>query len=149
MTTGRSLPAIATLRILIVEDEALVAMELEMILAGAGHAPGGIADDIGSTRKAVQHCRPQLALVDMQLAGGVSGLEVAAMLRQVGVPVLFLTGNCPGANGHGLALRCLHKPATDAAILAAVQVAASCRDGSPLPRIPAGMHLYGCNRLPG
>ena len=65
------------MKILIVEDEALVAMSMELVLEDHGHEVVDIADDLASAILAATHFRPELALVDMRLAGGDSGLHVA------------------------------------------------------------------------
>lgn len=122
-----------TLRVLIVEDEALVALEIEGMLALAGHEAVARADDLPSAVAAAEAERPDLALVDVQLAQGASGIEVAAALRERGVPVIFATGNCPTERGRGLAMGCLHKPISDRALAAAVGAAKALLDGEPLP----------------
>ena len=58
---------VKSLRILIVEDEALVAMEIEGMLGLAGHEAIAQADDLQSALAAVEAERPDLALVDSQL----------------------------------------------------------------------------------
>src|SRR5919107_3429438 len=113
MRAFRTAPRSDALRIMIVEDEALVALEIGGMLAMAGHEAVGQADDLPSAVAAAEAEKPDLALVDIQLAQGTSGLDVAAALRERGVPVLFATGNCPTERGRGLALGCLHKPISD------------------------------------
>jgi PAS domain S-box-containing protein len=78
--------------ILIVEDEAVVALDLKMQLEDLGYAVVGIADDAEQAlRLAAQH-KPSLALMDIQLKGPVDGVNVAAQLRrQMDLPVIFLT----------------------------------------------------------
>ncbi|EYD74340.1 Two-component response regulator [Rubellimicrobium mesophilum DSM 19309] len=143
MRAFRTAPRSDALRILIVEDEALVALEIEGMLAMAGHEPVGQADDLPSALAAAESEKPDLALVDIQLAQGTSGLDVAAALKERGVPVLFATGNCPTERGRGLALGCLHKPISDRALAAAIETAGAVLRGTPLPaHIPSALHLY-------
>lgn len=131
------------MRILIVEDEALVAMEIESMLGLAGHEAVAQADDLPSALAAVAEERPDLALVDIQLAQGTSGLEVAAALKAQGVPVLFATGNCPTERGRGLALGCLHKPISDQSLEVAILAADALLHGGPVPdRLPSALHFY-------
>jgi CheY-like chemotaxis protein len=134
------------LRVLVIEDEALVALEIESLLTNAGHKVVGVAEDRVSASKLVQQVmpRPNLALVDMRLANGASGLQVAADFAVLGIAVLFVTGNCPAERGQGLAVGCLHKPFTEAELLTAVATAEAVLHGRPLPRrLPSGLHLYG------
>ena len=133
------------LRVLIVEDEALVAMEIESMLILAGHDTIGLADDMATAMAAVDIELPDLALVDMQLAHGCSGLDVAAALVQRGVPVMFATGNCPCERGQLLALGCLHKPFNDQTMAAAIGAAEIMLGGRFVPALPPSLHLYAGN----
>ena len=131
------------MKILIVEDEALIAMSIEAILEDNGYDVVDIADDEASALEAANRHNPELALVDMRLAGGDSGLSVARKLNAMGVAVVFATGNCPGPAIRKLAIGCLHKPLSDEQIIAGVSVADAKRRGAanPPPPLP-GMHLF-------
>jgi len=89
-----------TRRILIVEDEMLVAMELEYILEDLGHECVGIAPDVET---ATEHFEAplDLALVDLNLRDGLTGPQIAEALSQRGVPVIFITAN-PRQLGNGI-----------------------------------------------
>lgn len=130
------------LRVLIVEDEALVALEIETILTQAGHQPVAIADDVPSALAVVDEAQPDIALVDIQLARGASGLTVAAELKARGIPTLFATGNCPGEQRDDLAIGCLHKPFTDRSLTAALAAVATVLRGSRPAQVPSSLRLY-------
>ena len=130
------------MRLLIVEDEALVALEVESILGSAGHEVIGTADTLHEALEVAEAERPDLALVDIQLAEGNSGLDVAAALKARGIPTLFATGNCPTERGAGLALGCLHKPFTDRSLASAIDVADAVLRGQTPTRLPQALHLY-------
>ena len=55
-----------------------------------------------------------------------------------GIPVFFLTGNCPTEGGHGIALCCLHKPFNQSELVASVAVAQAMMLERALPPIPLG-----------
>ena len=78
--------------ILVVEDEGIVARDLQLTLAGLGYdvpATAGSAEQ--ALQVAAQH-RPDLVLMDIHLMGGEDGIEAAALLRQrFDVPVVFLS----------------------------------------------------------
>jgi DNA-directed RNA polymerase specialized sigma24 family protein/CheY-like chemotaxis protein len=78
--------------VLIIEDESIIALDLESIVKGLGHEVVGIAatrDD--AVRKALLH-KPGLVLADVRLADGSSGVDaVADILRSFDVPVIFIT----------------------------------------------------------
>ena len=82
------------LRVLIVEDEALLAMQIEQLLLEAGHEPVGHAMDADEAFALAREARPDLALVDLHLRDGLSGIAVMRQLtREHGVAGLFLTAN--------------------------------------------------------
>lgn len=82
------------LRILVVEDEALIALELECLLDDLGHVTIGVA---GTSAEAIALGRalaPDVALVDIHLVDGPTGIEVARALSQDGrITVVFMTAN--------------------------------------------------------
>ncbi len=79
-------------RIFIVEDEALVAMELEDRLCGMGYEVCGRAARGAGAVDAIVRAEPDLVLMDIRLADDVTGIDVAEQLRvRSDVPVVFLT----------------------------------------------------------
>lgn len=79
-------------RIFIVEDEAFIAMELEDRLRQSGYLVCGTAAQGELVAERVDMLKPDLVLLDIKLAGNVSGIEVARNLARLGnVPVVFLT----------------------------------------------------------
>jgi DNA-binding response OmpR family regulator len=82
--TGRS-------RILIVEDDVLIAMELEERLGEMGYAVVGPAMTVAAAEQAIAQEKPDAALLDANVAG-VSSVALGARLAAQGVPVAFCTG---------------------------------------------------------
>lgn len=79
--------------ILIVEDEALIAANIEEVLAESGFRVAGVAASATEAISLADEHRPQLALVDIRLTGSVDGIELACRLREeFGVPSIFLSG---------------------------------------------------------
>ena len=79
-------------RVLIVEDEAVLATTLELIIEDAGHQVVGWALDAAQASRLANDHRPDLALVDIQLKHGDDGVAVARELTEEhGVAVIFLT----------------------------------------------------------
>jgi CheY-like chemotaxis protein len=130
------------LRILIVEDEALVAMELEYMLESAGNEPVAIADHHDAAVAAARATRPDIALVDVQLAQGDNGVDVARSLKELGIPVLFATGNCPGDRGAEVAIGCLHKPLTDKTLALGLAAARQVLSGAEPEELAGPVHFY-------
>lgn len=131
------------MKILIVEDEAISALSMEAVLQEHGHEVVAIADDECSAIRAAAEREPDLAFVDMRLSCGDCGLSVARRLCEMGVTVVFATGNCPGHDLGDLALGCLHKPISDDLLVRSVMVAeAKARRCDNFPPPPPGMHLF-------
>ena len=84
----------APARILLVEDEAIIARDLERRLQRLGYEVVGIADTgAGAIAKALE-TRPALVFMDIVLQGPIDGVDTAAALaRQMDVPVVFLTAH--------------------------------------------------------
>ncbi|MDQ2762230.1 MAG: response regulator [Pseudomonadota bacterium] len=80
------------LRILIVEDDALIGDLLAEMLTGMGHRVCAIeATETGAVLAASQH-RPDLMIVDARLARGTGVSAVETILRTEPVPYLFISG---------------------------------------------------------
>ncbi len=81
-------------RILIVEDEAVVAWDLEDVLTREGHHICGCAPNYETALLLAEANRPDLVLVDLRLANGTSGLATASEIyHRFGIRSLFLSGN--------------------------------------------------------
>jgi CheY-like chemotaxis protein len=78
--------------VLIIEDEPIIAMDLEGIVQGLGHKVAAIADTRSSAVAAARTHHPGLVLADIQLADGSSGIDaVTDILNDFEVPVIFIT----------------------------------------------------------
>jgi DNA-binding response OmpR family regulator len=130
-----------TLRVLIVEDELLIALELESLLQDEGHEVVGIAPNRDQALALGRDLAPDLAFVDIHLADGPTGVDVARRLSsEHGVTVLFMTANSKripedfaGARG------VIAKPYTERGVREALAYVMS--DQSPAPR-PAGTMTF-------
>lgn len=129
-----------TAKILIVEDEFVVAMHLEAILEDSGHQSVGIAPDLDTALQLADH-RPDLALVDINLRDGETGPIIAERLRQQNIAVLFVTANPRMLEDRNVtAIGVLTKPCDEDLIVAAVDYALGARRGLQLPA-PPGLTL--------
>lgn len=81
-----------TTSVLIIEDEPLIAMQLEDLVTGLGHTVSGTAATRTQARAAVDEAMPGLVLADIQLADGSSGLDAVDDILSAGsMPVIFIT----------------------------------------------------------
>jgi len=127
-------------KILIVEDEFVVAMNLEAILEDGGYESVGIAPDL-DTALELAGSEPDLALVDVNLRDGETGPVIAERLRERNIAVLFVTANPRMLEARSAsAIGVLTKPCDDSVILAAVDYALGAKHGMPLPA-PPGLTL--------
>lgn len=134
-----------TARILIIEDEALVAMELRFVLEDLGYEIAGTAADARTALGMVHDTEVDLALVDIHLSDGATGVELGRELAQrMGVTVLYMTAN-PGMVRDGVAgtIGVLSKPSDEHAVQTAVDYALRRREGRPVEYAPPGLQLFG------
>jgi len=85
-------------RLIIVEDEAIVATDIAMRLTELGYEVVGTAAAGEEALALAERVRPDLALMDIHLRDAMDGIEAAQeMRRRLGVPVVFLTAYSEGA----------------------------------------------------
>jgi CheY-like chemotaxis protein len=91
-TAGREIARQIATDVVIIEDEPLIALDLERLVSDLGHRVVKIARTEKQAIEAVKRARPGLILADIQLADGSSGLDaVNQILREFSVPVIFVT----------------------------------------------------------
>ena len=80
-------------RVMIIEDEAIIAMDLEAIVADMGHAVTGIARTADAAVNLYNTEKPHLIMSDIQLADGSSGIDAVNKIvaDDPEVPVIFIT----------------------------------------------------------
>jgi PAS domain S-box-containing protein len=79
-------------KVLIVEDEPIVALDLQQEVEGFGCEVVGLAESADEALAATESNRPDLALMDVRIAGSMDGIQTARLLRNMyKVPVVFLT----------------------------------------------------------
>ena len=132
------------LKILIVEDEALLAMELESLIEDAGHSVAGWATSSREARILVDTVGADLAFVDLNLGDGPTGLAVARYIAQTNASmVVFLTANASGLpETFEGAVGVISKPYTMNGLLAALRyLQEGVRRPPPSSKLPAGFSL--------
>lgn len=81
------------MKIMIVEDEALLALELASELESVGHEIVGEATCLKDAVKIIDSRSFDLAFVDLHLADGFTGIEIGDHLNARRIPFVFVTGN--------------------------------------------------------
>lgn len=110
---------------MIVEDQALLAMELELVLGESGCDVVGCAMDTAGAFAIVERERPDLALIDVNLLDGLTGPRIAQrVVSEFGCAAVFLTANPEQIpDGFAGALGAVSKPFDEATIRAVVTFA--------------------------
>ena len=79
-------------RVLIIEDETIIALDIENLVGEMGHKVTGIATTRDDAIRMAREQRPDIILTDIQLADGSSGIDAAvAILKDFDIPVIFIT----------------------------------------------------------
>lgn len=79
---------------MIVEDEPVIALDIEQRLHSLGYEITAIADSSESALQAANQTQPDLVLMDVNLSGGTNGITASAYLRdQLNLPIVFLTAH--------------------------------------------------------
>lgn len=139
MLFGRKKRRIA--RILIAEDEPLVAFDTEHFLSEAGFEVVATVDRVVDAVAVLENGGAvDLVLVDLELTDG-SGIDVAQAARALDILVLFVTGNCP-MGARELASGCLAKPYPQRDLITAINAIEKMLDGRPPKRLPQSFHLF-------
>lgn len=128
-------------RILIVEDEPLVAFDNEHMLGEAGYEIVATVDNAAGAREVIEAEALDLVLTDIALAGDGDGLDVARAAAAMDLPVLMVTGNCT-EEARSLALGCLAKPYNERMLLAALRAIDAHLQGRTPRRLPKQLTLY-------
>ena len=97
------------LSFLVVEDEALLAMDIGWMIEDAGHVVAAEAASLQEVEAIPSCIKPDIAFVDLQLAEGSNGIDVCAYIRRrwADAIIVFVTGNPKKlpedyAGGHGV-----------------------------------------------
>jgi DNA-binding response OmpR family regulator len=129
---------VKTVHVLIVEDEILVALDMEYVLEEGGFQVIGVAADKSSAT--LVQTSPTLAFVDLNLRDGPTGQEIARHFsEQYGTVIVYVTANpeqisqpAPTAIGY------IQKPYSREAVLAAASLAT----GQPCDEVIEGLREF-------
>jgi two-component system, response regulator PdtaR len=96
-----------SLRVLIVEDEFFISLDMQNLLQALGHAVVGIAVSADEAVRIAQREQPDVALMDIRLIGPRDGIAAAyEIFSRFGVPSIFVTANTdPQTRGRAQAVQ--------------------------------------------
>jgi DNA-binding response OmpR family regulator len=127
-------------RILIVEDEPLTAFDNETMLEEAGYEVVATHDRYADAIATLDREQVDLIMSDVRLTGQRSGIDLARVAKERGIPVLFATGNVPD-EAEGLVIGCLLKPYNHKILKAALKAVDQHLSGHKA-KPPKGLQLY-------
>ncbi len=128
-------------RIMIVEDEPLVAFDNENMLQDDGYEVVATVDNFADAVAVMESEPLDLILTDISLAGEGNGIDVAREAATRRIPVLFVTGNCT-EEARALAVGCLAKPYSGRVLLGTLDAVDRSLHGRAPKRIPPELTLY-------
>ena len=130
--------------ILVAEDEALIALVLELALSLAGHEVLGPAADVEKALQLAAERRPELGLIDIHLRNRDDGVRLARTLKERwDVPCLFTSGLVIEARAASdIALGLIGKPYDPDEVVEAVATVGELLAGRQPSRLPKRLELF-------
>lgn len=129
-------------RLLVVEDEPLVAFDNEHFLISEGYEVVATVDNAADALAILEQQDVEAVLLDVNLAGERSGVDVARAAHQRGIAVLFVSGSIPDDAGN-LAVAALSKPYGQRDLAAALKAVDAIVAGREPSSVPASVQLFG------
>lgn len=128
-------------RILVLEDEPLIAFDAENVLGDEGFEVVATLDRVADALALIERgTQIDLILADLSLADG-NGIDVARAASAKGIAVVFATGECPG-DARALAHGCLAKPYAARDLIRAIAAVEKALDGTAPKRLPRNFTLF-------
>jgi CheY-like chemotaxis protein len=137
------------MKILVVDDDVMLADLLEAILLDQGHVVCEVTTSVAEAVALVRLHRPDIAILDMKLKGMELGSDIAHQLAEAGdlrdLGILYVTGGVDFLHQHaGIGHACLQKPYSAAALAAALLIVRGIVRGCAVSgELPHGMQLLG------
>jgi len=128
-------------RILVVEDEPLVAFDTEQLVGDAGYEVVATVDSLAAACKVIESEKLDLVLTDLGLRGDGDGIGVARFARERAVPVLFVTSQNI-EDGPSMALGRLAKPYSAKVLETALDVLNEHLQGHRSRNVPHQLTFY-------
>jgi len=128
-------------RILIVEDEPLIAFDNEVMLGDAGYEVVATLDGFDEAIALIEVEQVDLILSDVRLKGRRTGVDLARAAKKKGVPVLFASGHAPPEEAPEISLGCLMKPYNERQLRLALESVDRFLAGKKV-KPPKGLHFF-------
>ena len=127
-------------RILIVEDEPLTAFDNENMLGDAGYEIVATVDDFEEAVRVLDSEKVDLILSDVRLRTQQTGIHLAKLAKERGIPTLFATGH-PYPGAELIAVGCLLKPYSERQLKGAIECVDRHLQREKV-KVPKGLQLF-------
>jgi len=130
--------------ILVAEDDGLTALAIEMALRTDGHEVLGPTGLVEEALQLAQSRTPDLALVDLELADGGDGIQIARQLhRRYEIPLLFTSASAERARAHvDVAIGLLRKPYDPQLVPRVIAFLSRLAHGELVAAVPRPLELF-------
>ncbi len=128
-------------RLLIIEDDPLTAFDNEHTQKHSGYDIVATVDSGEAAVPIIAGEQIDALVLDLGLAGDMTGREVARLARDRGIAVLLVTGQCPN-DAADIAVACLGKPHSASALVAALRAVESMTCRNEAPRKVSGLTTF-------
>lgn len=128
-------------RLLVIEDDPLVAFDNERTLKHGGYHVVATVDSGEAAIAVLADQQVDALVLDLGLAGQMSGRDVARIARDRGIAVLLVTGQCP-ADAADIAVACLGKPHSASALVSALKAVERMTCHNKPPRKVSGLTTF-------
>ena len=128
-------------RLLVIEDDPLTAFDNEHTLKHSGYDVVATVDSGEAAVAVIASEQIDALVLDLGLAGHMSGREVARIARDRGSAVLLVTGQCP-VDAEEMAVACLGKPHSAAALVSALKAVETMTCKNKTPRKVSGLTTF-------
>jgi response regulator NasT len=133
-----------TRRVLIVEDDPLISLELELVLAQAGWEICGTAFSENRASQLAEANKPPFAVIDVRLSPGDGRVVASELAARYGTAILFTTAHCDDTADLARtgAIACLPKPYEPDDVPLALQAVNDIQAGNLPVRLPDNMRAF-------
>lgn len=129
--------------VLVVEDCAIIAWDMQTILEKAGYDVLGPAPTYEEAMALIEAFRPDIALLDIELSGPNDGVEIARELMKLHIPALFVSAHAPpDQSAKETAIGHLSKPVDEERLIQAVRLVEAVAAGRTPSDTPLGFEQY-------
>ncbi|MBR0655511.1 response regulator [Plastoroseomonas arctica] len=135
------------MKVLVVEDDDGIAELVDIALRNAGHKVLGPAVSYDEAMAIAEREKPDMGLLNINLVGLGTGIDLARELHARSIPSVFISGNTHDEGAREFAVGSLAKPYRLASLIGAVELVRCLIAGVDPPTLPTGFVLFRRGRF--